>query len=345
MERKSSYGDRHRWAEVMHILRCPGCGGKLREETVELSCHACGQKFPAVNGVIRFVPDEGYTASFGFEWSRYARTQLDHSGSRESEETFRRKTGFSPEALAGKWVLDVGCGTGRFAEVASRWGANVVAVDLSRAVFVAAQNLAERKNVWVFQANLFYLPFAPESFDYIYSIGVLHHTPNCERAFKTLPRFLKPKGRIAIWVYSAYNKWYRMSDFYRRFTSRLPPKWLHPLCQVAGPLYYVHRGVRRIPVLGRFLSSGLAYILPMSLHPVWEWRVLDTFDWYSPTFQSKHTYEEVFRWFEDSGLGDLRVLFEPVAVQGKKPIAATERRSKADAVMVPRTSEVDLQPS
>jgi len=39
-----------------------------------------------------------------------------------------------------------------------------------------------------------------------------------------------------------------------------------------------------------------------------KWRVLDTFDWYSPWYQSKHTYEQVFRWFEGCGLEDLRVI-------------------------------------
>ena len=68
---------------------------------------------------------------------------------------------------------------------------------------------------------MFKLPFAPESFDYIYSIGVLHHTPDCEQAFKGLPRLLKPGGRIAIWLYSAYNPWYRMSDVYRKWTRRM----------------------------------------------------------------------------------------------------------------------------
>ena len=325
METNDTEHRRNRFTELTRILRCPQCEGKLEEQSSAVRCQTCLCDFPLRGGVIQFVPSEDYAASFGFEWSKYARTQLDHAPSQTSEETFRRKTGFAPEELKGKWVLDVGCGMGRFAEVASRWGAKVVGVDLSRATYVAAKNLSDRKNVWLCQANLFRLPFAPESFDYIYSIGVLHHTPSCEQAFKTLPRLLKPNGTIAIWVYSGYNKWYRMSDFYRRFITRLSPKQLHALCQLAGPLYHLHRVLRRIPVLGRVLSGALSYSVPMSLHPVRECRILDTFDWYSPTYQSKHTYEEVFCWFEDCGLRDLRVLFEPAAIQGRKPAASAER--------------------
>jgi hypothetical protein len=54
-------------------------------------------------------------------------------------------------------------------------------------------------------------------------------------------------------------------------------------------------------------------------------RVLDTFDWYSPKYQSKHTYEQVFRWFEDCGLDSLRVLHTPVAVRGRKPSRVSDQ--------------------
>ena len=82
---------------------------------------------------------------------------------------------------------------GRFAEVATRWGARVVGIDLSAAAEVAAKNLADREFV-AFQADVFALPFAPESFDIIYSVGVLHHTPDCEAAVKSLDKYLKPGG-------------------------------------------------------------------------------------------------------------------------------------------------------
>lgn len=283
-------------------------------------CVGCGRLFPQVNGLLRFVDLESYADSFGFQWYKYARTQLDDDNRHESEVTFRRKTGFSPEQLSGKLVLDVGCGMGRFAEVASRWGARVVGIDLSRAAEVAARNLAGRDNTIIFQADALALPFAAESFDYIYSIGVLHHTPDCKRAFKALPRLLKPGGTIAIWLYSGYNKWYRFSDLYRHLTHRLRPEVLHALCYVAVPLHYVHRGLRAVPLIGRPVSGLLHLLLPVSQHPDPNYRILDTFDWYSPKYQSKHTYEEVFRWFESCGLNSLRVLYEPVAVRGRKPV-------------------------
>lgn len=311
--------------EILTILRCIACQSELRHEPDGFVCVGCDRKYPEVKGVVRFVDAQHYAGSFGFQWQVFHQTQLDNESSRRSENDFRRRTGFEPADLAGKLLLDVGCGMGRFAEVATRWGARVVGVDLSVAAEVAQKNLKDRVKdgqAVFFQADVFHLPFAPESFDYIYSLGVLHHTPDCKAAFETLPRLLKPGGRIAIWIYSRYNNWYRMSDAYRKVTRRMPPRLLSNLCYAVLPLYGVHRVLRKVPLVGRAASGALAYLIPMSLNPDPKWRLLDTFDWYSPWYQSKHTYEEVFRWFEECGLENLRVIEQPISVQGQKPLTA-----------------------
>lgn len=315
--------------DVLAILRCLSCSGLLRQEEDSLICEGCDRRYPVVKGVVRFVDAQLYAGSFGFQWLTFHDTQLDTERGQRSEADFRRRTGFKPEDLAGKLVLDVGCGMGRFAEVATRWGARVVGIDLSLAPEAAVGNLASRDATFL-QADVFKLPFAPESFDFIYSIGVLHHTPDCERAFKMLPGLLKPGGRIAIWLYSRYNNWYKMSDVYRKVTRRMSPRLLHKLCYGVVPLYGVHQVLRKIPLVGRPASGALAYLIPMAFDEDPKWRVLDTFDWYSPWYQSKHTYEEVFRWFEDCGLDDLRVVMQPIAVSGRKPAASTHRDEKLE---------------
>src|SRR5713101_7643387 len=225
-------------AELQAILRCLSCGSKLEgDKAGGYLCPACKRAYPYVQGIARFVDAQHYAASFGFQWHRYQKTQLDHDEVRESDHHFRMKTALRPEELKGKLVLDVGCGMGRFAEVATRWGARVVGIDLSAAAEVAARNLADRGFV-ALQADVFALPFSPESFDCIYSIGVLHHTPDCEKAFKTLPQYLKPGGSIAIWLYSGYNKWYRFSDQYRKITHHMSIPRLHSFLRVVVPFFY-----------------------------------------------------------------------------------------------------------
>jgi SAM-dependent methyltransferase len=309
--------------ESLEILRCLKCQSELRRQDEALVCLSCAEHYPIVKGVPRFVDQQFYTGSFGFQWLKHDKTQLDDENSKRSEKDFILRTRLTPEDLAGKLVLDVGCGMGRYAEVATRWGARVVGIDLSQAVEAAAGNLADR-DATILQADAFSLPFAPESFDCIYSLGVLHHTPDCERAVKGLARFLRPGGTLVVWLYSAYNPWYRMSDVYRKVTRRMSPRLLHTLCNAAIPIYGAHQIVRKIPLIGKPFSGVMRYMIPMSFNADPQWRVLDTFDWYSPWYQSKHTYEQVFRWFESCGLEDLTVGDIPVAVRGRKPAAPRE---------------------
>jgi len=305
--------------ELLELLRCPSCEGVLQEQSQGYCCVTCAASYPRQDGVVRFVDQQNYADSFGFQWKRYARTQLDHDGVSDSERHFRMKTGFTPQDLRGKLVLDVGCGMGRFAEVATRWGARVVGIDLSAAAEVAAHNLSER-NFVVLQADVFHLPFSLESFDCIYSIGVLHHTPNCEEAVKVLPQYLKPGGSMAVWLYSGYSKWYRFSDIHRKYTRRLPAKTLHRLLRVVVPFFYhLDRGLRMIPLVGGPVAGIIRHLFPVNRQPDPQARILDTFDWYSPEYQSKHTYEEVFRWFESCALEDLHVGETPISIRGRKP--------------------------
>jgi SAM-dependent methyltransferase len=275
-----------------------------------------------VNDVVRFVPERTYADSFGYQWHCYSTTQLDSSRAYGSEKDFLKKTGLKPEDLKGKLVLDVGCGMGRFAEVATRWGARVIGIDLSAAAEVAAKNLAGR-DFLAFQADVLALPFAPETFDCIYSVGVLHHTPSCEQAFKVLPQLLKPGGVIAVWLYSGYNKWYRFSDIYRKVTHRMSIRALHQTLRVAVPFfYYLDRGLNKLPLLGKPAAGFVHHVFPVSRSRDRETRVLDTLDWYSPKYQSKHTYEQVFRWFEACGLNELSVGEISIAVRGHRPLAS-----------------------
>ena len=295
---------------VLTCVMCQAVG--LDKKKRGWACPACGHLYPVVDGVARFVPAEIYADSFGFQWKRFAQTQLDSAnGTTRSRDTFVEKTGWSLEELQGKRVLDVGCGMGRFAEVAADAGAEVYGVDLSRAVDAAYANLGSRPNVHVFQADVMNLPFAQESFDFIYSIGVLHHTPDTRAAFLRLPGLLKPGGVIAIWVYSSTTENLQMSEWLRKLTPKLPQPWLLATCRIAAPMYHLHR----LRGIGRLTRRAL----PTSMNEDPRWRWLDTFDWYAPTYQWKHTFDEVEGWFEGAGLEAVKQLDFPVAVTGTRP--------------------------
>src|SRR5262249_37189217 len=133
-----------------------------------------------------------------------------------------------PEFFQGKRVLDAGCGSGRHAHHAARYGAEVWAIDLAPAVDTARRNTAGQGNVHVVQADLYRPPFAPESFDFIYSLGVLPHLPDPEAGFRTLLRYLKPGGEIQIYLYwepedqPLKKALLRATSAVRQVTTRLP---------------------------------------------------------------------------------------------------------------------------
>jgi len=311
---------------LLKLLCCPKCKEDLEMRVAKslkgeiesgiLYCPVCQREYPIINFIPRFVSMDKYVKSFSFEWEIHKKTQLDSiTGRPESKDTFIQKTGTKPENLKDKIVLDVGCGMGRFMEVVQPYAKEVIGVDLSFAVDSAYENLKKFDNVHLIQADIFNLPFKNNTFDFIFSIGVLHHTRDTKKAFIKLPSILKSEGEIAIWVYSdetSYTRFRnRFSDFYRIFTIHFPKRLLWYLSHTAILFYYV----KKIPKIGTFLDR----ILPMSNHPDWKWRVLDTFDWYSPKYQHKHTWKEVINWFKEVGLKDIELLDFPIAVKGRKP--------------------------
>lgn len=317
------------WENLLELVACPTCHGKLRlnsplEEgqikTGNLQCEGCGTQFPVIGGVPRFVGSDGYVRSFSIEWTRFRTTQLDSArGWNLSENRFEQSLNFPIEELRGKLVLDAGCGMGRFGEIVAKHGGKVIGVDLSYAVDSAVKNLSRWKNAHVLQADLRELPFREGIFDFIYSLGVLHHTPDPRRAFESLIRFLRPGGKISVTLYSGYNRLYiRSTDLWRRVTTRLPRRLVYLLCRLAVPLYYLYR----IPVLGPIGNL----LWPISLHPDPEWRVLDTFDCYTPQCQFYHTHFEVYRWFLEAGLTEIAVLEPGVSFIGTRPVNVSVAR-------------------
>lgn len=89
---------------------------------------------------------------------------------------------------------------GRHTYFLARSAHEVVAVDLGDAIRVTADNIAGCQNVRLLQADIDYLPFRPDSFDFICSIGVLHHLVDPQFGFNTLLRCLRPGGTIHIYL-------------------------------------------------------------------------------------------------------------------------------------------------
>jgi SAM-dependent methyltransferase len=305
---------------ALDVFVCPACHGALRvrrkgrgEDIVEgdLTCLTCGSSYPITNGIPRFVSTERYAQSFASQWQWFRTVQMDSSsGCSASDATLRATTGWRDDEYIGRRLLDAGVGAGRFAERAAAKGAEVFGIDVTTAVDAAYRNIGALDNVHLAQADVLALPFRDETFDLAYSIGVLHHTPDPPAAFASVARALAPGGKLAVYVYARYGPSHRSSDAIRVLTTHLPLRLTWVLSSVAVPLYWLYR----VPVVGRLCAIAL----PISMEPKWRWRWLDTFDWYSPTHQSKHLYPEVFRWFTENGFTVVGIPDGPIRMSGVK---------------------------
>lgn len=302
--------------ELLKRLHCPKTGQRLKTENDILASEDGQHHYPIRNGIARFVPESNYADNFGMQWNIFAKTQLDsHSGHPISADRFWRATGWTPEEMCGKWVLDAGCGSGRFAEIALSTGAHVVALDYSSAVDACWENLKHHSNLHVVQGDIYALPFVPESFDFVYSLGVLQHTPDVARAFAALPSMLAPGGRICVDYYENSLKSKLLPKYWLRpITKRMNKRSLFEMVQSAVPvLLPASRCIGRIPVLGHLLKRLIPVAnfdgeLPLSMQQLYEWAVLDTFDWLSPAYDYPQTARTARRWMEQAGLKQIEVL-------------------------------------
>jgi SAM-dependent methyltransferase/uncharacterized protein YbaR (Trm112 family) len=257
--------------------------------------------------------------SFGYQWLRY-----DVHNDSEDRDIFLCDSQLSEQELHNKVILDAGCGMGRYTSVAGAMGGEILGVDLSQSILKAFQKTNNNPCAHIMQADLLHLPFRKEQFDIIYSLGVLHHTPDPRRAFLNLAHCLKERGIMAIWVYGTAGKFRDFStnplrDERRRYVKSTLLKRVHWLTvslrekvfnavrllttRIYLPLLYLLcyllAALGKIPLL-KYLTA--------SAHTDWRVRLQENFDWFSPRYQSHHTKEEVGNWFNEVKLGDTTFL-------------------------------------
>jgi len=310
---------------IIDDLACPACAGRLGLASGEpdaagevarggLACRECGAAYPIEGYVARFVPRENYADSFGLQWNRHARTQVDKfNGTTISADRFWRETRWRPEELEGLRVLEVGCGAGRFTEVALAAGARCYSLDYSSAVDACRQNHGPHERLNLFQADVFRLPFRHGLFDRIFCFGVLQHTPNPAAAFAAMAPHLAPGGEIVVDAYAWPIAYLHPRHLLRPFTRRMERERLYRAVERWTPrLLPVSRALKRTPALGEYLArlvpvANYEGLLPLSEEQIREWAVLDTFDWLSPEYEKPQRADAVRGWFAAAGLAEVSV--------------------------------------
>jgi SAM-dependent methyltransferase len=321
-------------AAALEVVRCPACGGSLRLESAAdpagdagLRC-ACGEGYPVVGGVPRFVDGRGESdrarrrtrRAFEVEWKVFGSSARIYAGTAAESMALLfeeiGQSGLSPDWLRGRRVLDAGCGHGRYVFGLAALGAEAWGLDLGLGIDVAARNKPEGVEVNLVQGDLLRPPLAPSSFDLVISKGVLHYMPDPEGGVRALARLLRAGGYLFVWVYPRYPTWFLLpQEAIRRVTRRLPPRLLVPLCFAAAPLLglVVRHGVGvRTHAASRHRSLARASVRE---------RAQMIYDWYSPWIQTYHEPAEVSGWLESSGLVEVKDCPIPAGASGRMPVA------------------------
>ena len=316
--------------KLLEVLACPQCVAELSCTPIDkdpdgdvltgsLECAQCQKSYQIKDGIPRFVRDENYAASFGYQWNRFKLEQIDSAnGTKLSTARFYSETGWTPDWLKDKWVLDAGCGAGRFLDVASDSEAEVVGLDISSAIDAARANLAGRPNVHFVQASIYEPPFRPGTFDGCYCLGVVQHTPDPQQTMRTLPRVLRQGGRIAITAYER-KPWTMLYAKYllRPLTKRLDKQKLLSGIKGAMPVLFPLTNVLfRVPLAGRFFMFAIPvanYVHERTLSPQqrYDWAILDTFDMLSPQYDQPRTQQEIEDALSAAGVVELKRLPNP----------------------------------
>ncbi len=221
----------------------------------------------------------------------------------------RHMLGLEQNPVDGKVVLEVGIGIGGVADyMARKEGCELIGVDLGYAVDVAFKHFGGNPFLHVVQASAFAPPFRQESFDFVYSWGVLHHTYSTRDAFQVVSQLPKKNGRCYIWVYSPEDE---ERTFVRRCVMavervvrpvmwRLPEKAQTVALLPVVPLYMLHQWWQ--------VRAGNREFVPYGFREA----IHAARDRFTPRYVARHTDEEVCSWFRQAG-------YEQLSCAGDQP--------------------------
>jgi len=248
--------------------------------------------------------------AFGDEWSKF------NSFSMEEITSIALKHYFDivPEHyIKDKKLLDVGCGTGRWSKYVSQYAKTVDAVDPSRAIEAAAVLLADCDNVRLSKGSVNDLPFVDNSFDFVFSLGVLHHIPNTALAMKQCVAKVKPGGYFLTYLYYNFDNRgfifksiFHLSTLLRRIICHLPSKIKDTICDLLAVIIYIPF-VMLASLFNRIGMASISKKIPLHFYIGKSFHIIrnDARDRFGTPLEQRFTKKEIKIMMENSGLSDI----------------------------------------
>ena len=248
--------------------------------------------------------------SFGDEWSRFDQSELPIT---EAQRIFDEYFAVFPWDKLPKNAsgYDMGCGSGRWAKLMAPRVGHLHCIDPSSALEVAKSTLSSHSNVTFHRASVDDCPLTPNSQDFGYSLGVLHHVPDTAKAIRTCVDLLKPGAPFQLYLYYAFDNrspmfklaW-RCSDLLRRGICKLPSTLKHFITDLLAALVYFP--LARFSLLAERLGVDVESI-PLSYyrsHSFYTMRT-DSRDRFGTPLEQRFTRNEITAMMDTAGLDDV----------------------------------------
>lgn len=340
---------------ILPLLRCPVCARPLRYAAFERSSqqgwlthesNSCMEQYPVIDGIPRLLvgSSRGNLVRAHPEWfadlgtslaegwaSRDARdpviTGFDDEwrhfrdvGRKDQSQVYALYFDLVPPDRFGRHetVLDAGCGAGRWAFEVARRGPRVIAVDLGMSIEIARENTTPDRVACV-QADVTALPLAPEAVDWAYSLGVLHHTNEPERALSNIVEAVRPGGLVLLYLYYAldqrgllFRALLTAVDLVRRFVSRQPRTAARIVAALIAAFVY-WPCARSAALFERAGARALAAKLPLNFyrHLAFETMRNDSLDRFGTRLERRYTQVNMVAMMRRAGLVDVVISDSP----------------------------------
>ncbi len=322
--------------KFLKYIVCPTCNGELilqsgNEETIILNdnliCKLCKKIYPIIDGIPRLIDKLGTMKttkeSFSEEWKfrSYGFFEKKLSSGYSKEDRYKKvleKLDVNKNNLKQKLFLDAGCGDGEYgSEIAKNNPQTLVFLtDISEGVKYTREKIKNFENSIVIQCDLLKPPFKNNTFDFIWSDGVLHHTPNTFSAFSSVEKLLKKGGKFYAWFYPNYTKsYYLLARDLLIKPYLLPPPVLYLISIILSIPYWFFCKIFNIykiiftPSTKHLLKKRTFLSIAFSLY-----------DSISPTYQFRHGKEEVKNWYDSKGYENIKIVGDLGIVGTKKNV-------------------------
>ena len=255
--------------------------------------------------------DKETVKSFGEEWIKFSsfdETEIERMGNEYFDILDHASVN------TNSYVLDVGCGTGRWSYYLSPKVKFIEAIDPSDAVFSAANLTSAQPNIRVTKAGVDNIPFADNSFDFIFSLGVLHHIPDTPMAIKKIYEKIKPGGYFLVYLYynldnrgRVYKAIFRLSNSIREIISGMPKSLKQLLAEIISftvyvPLVFLARICKAMfPTREWYKKIPLSYYINKSLTIIRN----DSLDRFGTPLEKRFSRVEIERMLYDAGFSDI----------------------------------------